>query len=364
MPDPLPPFARRGWTYAAAWIPILTIFVTAFLAGGSPLGLAVRNAVANLLPGALLGLAVLQVPRHLPWRGDRRGRAFALLGFLLLVFLGLSCLGWLALFRLDAWVFGIRWKFEAALRVMPWRALNDCLIFCALAAVAYARQAAAESRELVARAARAEMLRARAELETLRSQLNPHFILNTFHALIGLVRRDPAVAQTALERLGDLLRYGLRVQRENLDLVPLGDEWAFVETYLELERLRLAERLRVGFTAAEGTLEVLVPSFSLQTLVENSVRHTIAPRVGGGRLDIAVRREGDRLSIRVEDEGDGPVGSPPGLPNGGQGVGLRLLRERLQALYGGEAALAVEVHERGGQALLEVPVRRAGDEEP
>jgi len=146
---------RRWGIYAVAWLCYLTIYLAAFIVNGVPPGFALRNALATVLPDALLGLAILRLPGRLHWPEERR----------------------------------------------------------ALAGVSYAWLNAAARREQTARAARAEALRARAELEAMRSQLNPHFILNTFHALVGLVRRQPAVAEEALERLGDLLRYSLRTQR-------------------------------------------------------------------------------------------------------------------------------------------------------
>src|SRR5215472_15815700 len=110
------------------------------------------------------------------------------------------------------------------------------------------------------------------------------------YAQAGLVRREPAVAESALERLGDLLRYSLRIQRESIDEAPLREECAFVENYLALERLRLADRLRVSVDTPPATLECLVPTFAVQILVENAIQHAIAPRASGGLLQICVRR--------------------------------------------------------------------------
>ncbi len=171
------------------------------------------------------------------------------------------------------------------------------------------------------------------KLEALRSQLNPHFILNTFHALIGLVRREPAVAEAALERLGDLLRYSLRIQRESLDEMTLRDEWSFVQSYLDLERLRLGDRLRVSFEAAAATLDCLVPSFALQTLVENAIRHAIAPRAEGGHLAVSAHQVDGRLRIEVEDDGPGDSAQPPAESHR---LGLRLLQEPLPPPQPGE----------------------------
>ncbi len=346
------------WAYAVAWLLYLILYTAAFIANGVPPGYAARNALANVLPGVLLGALVLWLPRRLPWPESRKARFFAVHFGLLIAFILSSAAGWVALVRLDALLFrepfkGINWG------IAPLRMLIDLLIYCTLAGLAYARQNAATGREQAARAARAEALRARAELEALRSQLNPHFILNTIHALMGLVRREPAVAEEALERLGDLLRYGLRIQREGLDQVALRDEWAFVQSYLDLERLRLGERLRVSFEAADPALDCQVPSFALQTLVENAIRHAIALRAEGGLLAIRVRRVEDRLRIEVEDGGPGPLAK---LPVEGNGLGLRLLRERLAALYDGQATLSLHHAAEGACAALELPARWSPEE--
>lgn len=347
----------RRWAYTVAWLLVLTIYLAAFLAGGFPLGYAFRGALANVLPDALLGLLVLRLPQRMPWPESRKARSFAIHLGLLMAFIFLSTAGWLGLVALDELVFTGACCKRIDLRILPFRILNELLIYCTLAGLAYAWHNAAASREQAARAARAETLRARAELEALRSQLNPHFILNTFHALIGLVRRDPAVAETALERLGDLLRYSLRIQREGLDEVKLREEWSFVQSYLDLERLRLGDRLRVSFEAAETTLDCLVPSFALQTLVENAIRHAIAPRAEGGHLAVRVHPVDGRLRIEVEDEGPGASAQPAAESHR---LGLRLLQERLAALYGEQASLslhAVSGGVGGVRAILELPVR-------
>jgi LytS/YehU family sensor histidine kinase len=238
-------------------------------------------------------------------------------------------------------------------RLLPFRVMNDVLIFCMLTGIAYARETAQ-------RAARAETLRARASLEALRSQLNPHFIFNTFHALVGLVRRDPAIAESGLEKLGDLLRYSLRVHRDGIDEVPLREELAFVESYLQLEHLRLGDRLRMRVDAPEATLEYLVPTFAVQILVENAIRHAIAPRAAGGFLDVRADEADGRLRIAVQDEGDGEAIAERFE---GSRMGLRLLQDRLTALYRGGASLELRSVERGTRAELQLPVRPRGEDE-
>ena len=351
---------RAAWLYAAVWVALMTIYATALFANGAAIGLAARNAVANLLPDALLGLAVLRLPSFLPWPKEARGRFYAAHLGLLVAFVVIAVAGWLALLAFDGWLFNVH-PLRVYWRIVPFRVLYDILIYCDLAGVAYASQNAEAMRQQAERAAHAEALRARASLEAMRSQLNPHFILNTFHALVGLVRREPALAESALERLGDLLRYSLRIHREGIDEVPLREECAFVESYLALERLRLADRLQVNVDTPPATLEYLVPTFAVQILVENAIRHAIAPRAAGGLLDIRVQETDGRLRVAVKDEGNGEAIN---ARFEGSRMGLRLLQERLTALYGGNAKLTLRRVEGGTCADLELPVRRISEEQP
>jgi sensor histidine kinase YesM len=130
--------------------------------------------------------------------------------------------------------------------------------------------------EATRRTARAETAAAEMQLAALRAQIHPHFLFNALHTVVQLIPIDPARAMAAAELVGDLLRATMEDDR---DVISLRDEWAFVSRYLELERIRFGERLRVQVDVGEHLLEVRIPSFALQTLVENAVRHGAAPRV-------------------------------------------------------------------------------------
>ena len=190
----------------------------------------------------------------------------------------------------------------------------------------------------------AEGLAARAQVGALRAQLNPHFLFNALHSLAPLVRHDPDAAEAALDRLGDLLRYAL--DDKMCGDVTLDDEWSFVRNYLALEQLRLGDRLRVEVELDEDALGQLVPSFLLQPLVENAVRHGIAPLARGGTIAIAARIEGRRLLISVSDDGAGALDHD--IRNAG-GLGLRALRERLAVRYAGAARF--DIHTSPGAGL-------------
>src|SRR5258708_32459244 len=171
------------------------------------------------------------------------------------------------------------------------------------------------------------------------------------------------VAERALERLGELLHYGLRMHREALDQIPLGHEWEFVRSYLEIERLRLEDRLQLRLAADPHLMDCLVPPFVLQPLVENAIVHAIAPRKEGGLVTVTTRRQGDVLQLEVCD--DGP-GMPASSSRSTSGLGLQLLRERLAMLYAGRAQLSLKpIDGRGLRATIDIPIDgKVFEEEP
>ena len=217
--------------------------------------------------------------------------------------------------------------------------------------VCYAIRMNRRYREQLAAAALAEGAAAKAQVGALRAQLNPHFLFNALHSLAPLVRHNPAAAEDALDKLGDLLRYALD---DNMSGdVTLGDEWTFVRNYLALEKLRLGDRLTVEARLDAGALDELVPSFLLQPLVENAVRHGIAPRRSGGRLEITARREGERLLVSVRDDGEG---ADVRDVEAASGLGHRALRQRLAVRYGGHAKMTLETARgRGFGVRLDLP---------
>ena len=342
--------------YAAAWLPYLAVYVVVFLASGALPGLALRGAVANVLPEATLGVFVLRLPGRLPWPEGRRGRFLARQAGLAAAFSLASTTGKVALTALDRMrVGGGPAVFQLDFRIVPWQLFVSLLVYLTLAGVAYALANADRVRQEAARAARAEALQAQAELAALRAQLNPHFLLNTLHSVLGLVAREPTAAEDALERLGDLLHYAIRVHRGRLDQVAFREEWDFVRSYLDLERLRLGERLRVSLIADPGVFAGVVPPFCLQPLVENAVRHAVAPRAEGGCVTVEARSAGSEIRLEVRDDGPGRTGS-----NGDEvgGLGLRLVEERLAVLYRGHAGFAAESPRDGGYRVrLSLPAR-------
>ncbi len=344
---------RSALWYAAAWTPLVLLY--ALMIGRSahlPVDQAVVAALSTVGWAALLGIGVLWLSRRWDWPAAPSPRFFLVHGGMALLYGGL----WDVLILYD--IGGSRGQWREALQVaspwIHWQTFEALLIYAALSAVTWARQAAERSRRQQVLATQADALRARAELEALRGRLDPHFLFNTLHSVSVLVHRDPAAASQAIEQLSDLLRYVLDAKRGAREEVPLAEEIAFTEAYLALESMRFGDRLRVERAIDVRTLGLSVPSFVLQPLVENAIKHAIAPRAAGGTVRLGGRLDADRLVLEVRD--DGP-GAPAPATSAGSGVGLDALRRRLAALYGSAAELrAVSVPDGGFAVTVRLPV--------
>src|SRR5436190_228691 len=318
--------STRAWIWAqllVAWLPVFALATLAIVsAHGGPVGDAAWVAVRMVACAALLSVVVRRfVARH-PWPRPIRLR-----------FLGLHVLGAL-LFSLSWFALNslIESALHGAIAIVLGPGLGRYLttgvwLYVMVAGVSYAHQEAARAGELAA-------LAARTQLGALRAQLHPHFLFNALHTVVQLIPLDPREAVRAAEELAALLRAATGERR---DLIPLREEWALSRRYLALESLRLGDRLVIEAAIEPGVEDWPVPSFALQTLVENAVRHGAAPRVAPTRVTIGARREDDALRLRVHDDG---AGSDPAAPSGG--TGLARLRERLRWLYRGRARLELE----------------------
>jgi LytS/YehU family sensor histidine kinase len=192
-----------------------------------------------------------------------------------------------------------------------------------------------------------------AELSALQAQLQPHFVFNTLHAIAALIVRHPESAERMLVDLADFLR--LTLQNARKETVPLSEELDFLQRYVRIEETRLMDRLTVELDVEEQALGAEVPNLILQPLVENAIRHGIAPRPGPGRVDVRARREGERLILEVADDGRGlPQNAVPS-----EGIGLSNARERLRHLYGEAGSLELIPLARGLSVTLTLPFRLA-----
>ena len=366
--------------YAAAWLLYSVCLGAVFIGVGNRFDFSLLLTIScNVAPAVLLGLMVFQICRKLKWSERSRPRFF-ITHFLLLFlftfswcFLTLLFLSILSFVQRGEWNF-IRWDYFATL----WQLFSGAMVYLTIASSVYVKQVneslqieELRNAELELRAVRAESARSSAELAALRSQLNPHFLFNTLHSLMALVRTDADTAELAIERFALMLRYVLQSQQENQIAaadVTFAEEWNFVENYLELERLRLGERLRLTTEIEPGALLYRLPAFTLQPIVENAVKHAIAPRAAGGLLCITAETDAkDNLVIKVSDDGAAAAGnySMNGQNGNGQntkGLGLRLVRESLAARYGVAADLTIESGRDGGfTVLITIPRTTSGE---
>lgn len=208
---------------------------------------------------------------------------------------------------------------------------------------------------------RAEAEAREAKLSALRYQLNPHFLFNALNAVSTLVLEGKSLAATRmLAQIGDLLRTILDGGTE-LE-IPLSEEMAFIEQYLSIENTRLGSRLRTDVSIASETLDALVPSMLLQPLVENAVRHGVAPLVEGGDVHVASRLQDGNLRLTVRNSG--PHYQPLQQADAPAGIGLQNTAERLNTLYPGAHNFALEWPTTGGcQVIIELPFRKGAKPE-
>jgi two-component system LytT family sensor kinase len=192
--------------------------------------------------------------------------------------------------------------------------------------------------------AKLEMQLTKSHLQTLKSHLQPHFLFNTLHSISALMLTDVGAADTMMSRLSDLLRMSL--ESSGIQITRLSRELEFVAAYLEIEKVRFGERLKVVLDIAPDTLDAQVPSLLLQPLVENAIRHGVSRLSSGGTVWISSTRDQSELCLRVRDNGPGLVKASE-TPHG-TGFGLRTTRERLQTLYGKVQSFEISEAPSGG----------------
>lgn len=285
---------------------------------------ALRVAALQWLPWLVVGPCVIVMAQRFPVRGAHWSRNLAL--HLVLTF--------------TAGIIVTRSVGAAYLRNIN----QVVLVYWLLVAGTYLTDSLRHASE---REGHLEAQLADARLAALQSQLHPHFLFNTLHAVSSLIHEDADAAEDMLTALSDLLRttLGRGSQRE----VPLHDELDFLERYLDIQKMRLGDRLKVTLDVASDVADVLVPSFAIQPLVENAIRYAIAPRRDGGHLEIHARRVDGRLRLTVAD--DGPGITTPSADASGWGIGLENTRERLAQLYGSNCRFTIADRPTGGATV-------------
>jgi two-component system LytT family sensor kinase len=194
---------------------------------------------------------------------------------------------------------------------------------------------------------RHQQLLLKARMDALSSQINPHFLFNTLNTVSALIRFDPDSARGVVLKLSNILR---RLLRKHETFVPLQEELQFIDDYLDIEVARFGrDNLEIVKQLEEESLEAFVPSMLLQPIVENCLKHGLAPKLGGGKIQLRTNTQDGRLKIEIEDNGVGI--SEEKMPHVYvEGIGLSNVRERLHVLYGADFRL--EIQSRPGEGTI------------
>jgi two-component system LytT family sensor kinase len=357
---------HKAWTPPARWVflvaTLLGLFSTAQAyrlttlnprarLDGIELGsLLILNLALWYVPAALTG-PIFRVASRFRLDSDRWLRALAMHAFAAVAFsvihsaamMGVRAALWPEVRKLPA----VAWLTYAQanyLRNLDWTLMT----YAAVVGLSYALGYYRESQARALKAAHLETSLVEARLKTLEAELHPHFLFNTLHAISTLVHTDPEAADRMISRLSDLLR--LTFDRSGAAGVPLKEELEFLQKYLEIEQIRFQDRLSVRFDVDPETLDVEVPRLILQPIVENAIKHGIAPRNGQGLVQVSAKRQDQVIWIEVRDNGVGL--SKNARARFASGVGLSNTRARLECLYGqghrldfveGDAGLAVQM---------------------
>jgi two-component system LytT family sensor kinase len=238
------------------------------------------------------------------------------------------------------------------------RLLNDYTIALAIIVAGIARDYFARYQRRLEESTRLRAQLVEARLSALQSQLNPHFLFNTLNAISALVDRDPKGVRRMIARLGELLRATLEPSSD--PEIPLSEELAMLERYLEILRIRFQGRLEASVKTSAAISEALVPPMILQPLVENSMKYAVSRTSGESRVDISAERDADSLVLTVRDTGAqeaSEAAPPPSF-----GIGLKNIRSRLEEIYGDQYSLTTDRTESGGfAATIRLPYHTKTD---
>ena len=334
--------AWRGWlTYALAWVPAVLLYALAIATQPETTWWqSLASGTVVMGAAALLGVGVW-------WLSGRLQPAKPYILFSLIHSLAAPLYATLWLGAMLGWLRLVAPPEVAGLvlrQAGPWQFITGLYVYALIAGISYLLRTQKRLRERETAAARAEASAARAQLQAVRAQLNPHFLFNALHAVSSLVRSDPAAADRAIERLGELLRHSL--DHSERELVPLGQEWEFVKGYLDLEQLRLGDRLKVDCKLDPALLDFPVPPFLLQPLVENAVRHGIAASPNGGTIQVSAQRINGSIALRIADDGAGAATTTRGT-----GLGIDGVRQQIESRYGKRGALHIDNTVKEGFAV-------------
>jgi LytS/YehU family sensor histidine kinase len=240
--------------------------------------------------------------------------------------------------------------FHQVMRSMRFTVPIYWCVVCVCWVVHYFRDAGERERRTLELEARLTQ----ANLQTLKMQLQPHFLFNTLNAISSLIHENPKAADDMVGSLSQFLRTTLEVSAKNE--VPLRTELLFVDRYLEIQQTRFGDRLRIQREFDSTVLDALVPPLLLQPLVENAIRHGIESCETGGTLTIRALREQEVLHLEISDDGAGFSGVQ--MLEAGNGIGLSNTKARLQELYGDQHQFKLTANQPTGACVtIEIPFR-------
>jgi signal transduction histidine kinase len=346
LSDPSP---RSAW-----WLPVL-VWTAAVLLYAVALSVQIPLPFRAALESSavyLYSLALLTIPgRRWSWRdmAARRPTPTRLAGHLAI-----------GVVTIAAW-FGVNMLYQRV-RIGPyfWQVIYTgnflfqvmfaITVYGMVLGVTLTAQSWRRERERERREAELTILARDAELGAIRAQFQPHFVLNALNSLLALIDQDPALARTMVVRLADVMKAVF--DRIDLPAVTLDRELDLVKAYLDVEHIRFGARLTVALEIDDAARSVMVPPFLLQPIVENAVKHGVAPYAHAGRVRISARVAGGRLLIEVQDSGSGILTTV----ENGTGRGLQITRRRLDTIYGDAYELRLDRRADGTSVHLTMPL--------
>ncbi len=342
---------RRLLTYLAASAP-LGALLTVLLARPGAYSLAQAAAVAFPLAVvyAFLGLSAWYPCRSLPLTRAKVPVLLASHGGAALVTSAAWVLLGAGIGRLLDQVPAFSGMAEGYAAQAPALFAVGVLLYLLSVALHYVLLAFEAARDAERREAELRLLAREAELKALKSQVQPHFLFNCLNSISALAGSDPVRAREMCLGLAGFLRRSLAVGEKSS--IPVGEELSLARSYLDVERIRFGKRLAVEESVEPSGKECLVPTLLLQPLVENAVVHGIATLAEGGAVRLEASRAGNRLRIVIENPFD-----PDAPARGSGGLGLKMVRDRLAALYGPDAMFAARRLEGRHLAIISIPVR-------
>ncbi|PYV58988.1 MAG: sensor histidine kinase [Acidobacteria bacterium] len=341
---------RRLLLYLAAWGPISAILIYLFVSVG---GLTWGRSAAMALPLCAV-YAFMCLSAWYTCRGIPLENSASWLGHL--VAAGVASLLWIGSARVLAFALSSFQTFagldQQIARAYPILFGSGVLLYLLAVALYYLLLSNQAAREAEKREVEARVLARESELKALKTQVNPHFIFNCLNSISALTSSDPAKAREMCILLGEFLRKTLGLGEKAL--IPLRDELALLHAYLSVEQIRFGSRLKLEESTDSESLDCLLPPLLLQPLVENAVRHGVAQLTEGGKIRIDIRQpEPETLAIAIENNFD-----PEAPRRRGAGIGLRNVRQRLDASYGNRAKLDVRANHDHFMVSLSLPTEK------